>query len=147
LTNRKTKIELARAQEVRDLHCAAGHPSDKVLKDMLSLGKFKECNLSPTDVDAARSLLGDCTACISANMPEPPSPASHREPPRGDGESFHADIFFVKNGDASKCPYLLVVDDRCAMLIGRLLGRRGAKVLHPAMDTIVNHIHAIANFY
>jgi hypothetical protein len=110
---------------------------------MLSLGKFKECNLSPTDVDAARSLLGDCTACISANMPEPPSPASQREPPRADGESFHADIFFVKNGDARKSPYLLVVDERCGMLIGRFLGQRGAKVLHPAMDTIVNHIHGM----
>jgi hypothetical protein len=66
LTNRKTKIESTRAQEARDLHCAVGHPSDKVLKDMLSLGKFKDCSLSPRDVDAAKSLLGDCPACRSA---------------------------------------------------------------------------------
>jgi hypothetical protein len=111
-TERRTKIDQDRAQQARRLHCAAGHPSDKILKEMLSAGKYKECFLSPRDVDAANAILGKCVDCQRANMPEPPSPPSNREPPREDGESFQADIFFIKNEGSRKSPYLLLVDER-----------------------------------
>jgi len=58
LTKRKTSAERTRAEEARQLHCVAGHPSDAVLKDMLKHGKFRGCTLSPADVDTAAELLG-----------------------------------------------------------------------------------------
>jgi len=143
LTNRKTKLDSERANRARELHCAAGHPSDRVLKQMLDNGKFKECSLTGHDIDNSVAMLGVCPACQMANMAEPPAPPSQREPPRDDSESFQADILFVKNGHSRKSPYLLVTDERCGMMIGRFLGQRSAKYLHPAMDTIVGHIEAM----
>jgi hypothetical protein len=78
-----------------------------------------------------------------ANMPEAPAPASLREPPRLDGEQFNADIMFVKDSGRTKSPYLVLVDERNGMIIGRHLANRSVKVLHPAMETIINFIEAL----
>jgi hypothetical protein len=64
-------------------------------------------------------------------------------PPRADGDSFQADIFFVKDSGARKSPYLLLVDERNGMLIGRRLGSRSSRVIHPAMDTVLGYIESI----
>jgi len=85
LTKRKTSLDIERAKEARALHCAAGHPSDTVLKQMLTQGKYKECSVSARDVDNSNSILGKCEACQMANMPEPRAPVSHHELPVEDG--------------------------------------------------------------
>jgi hypothetical protein len=73
LTSRKTAAEKLRAIEARQLHCAAGHLSNSVLKAMLSGGKFRGCDLTAKDVDVAEQLLGPCDICAKANFTEPPA--------------------------------------------------------------------------
>jgi hypothetical protein len=84
---------------------------------MFSDGKFRGCDLTAKDVDVAEQLFGPCDICAKANFTEPPAKLSTREP-RADGDSFQADIFFVKDSGARKSPYLI--------LIGRRLGSRSS---------------------
>ena len=68
LTNRKTKLDSERANRARELHCAAGHPSDRVLKQMLDNGKFKECSLTGHGIDnSIIAILGVCRWPICRN--------------------------------------------------------------------------------
>jgi len=138
-----TDIERQRAIQVRELHNALGHPSDSAMIKLLQGGKLRGCPLGTRDVEEANKLLGPCLACRMANMPEAPAPASLREPPRLDGEQFNADIMFVKDSGWTKSPYLVLVDERNGMIIGRHLANRSVKVLHPAMETIINFIEAL----
>jgi hypothetical protein len=73
LTKRKTSLERERAMEARALHCAAGHPSDTVLKQMLTQGKYKECSVSARDVDNSNSILGKVRSMSNGKYARTPS--------------------------------------------------------------------------
>lgn len=88
-----TKDLMRRANEVRYLHIALGHPSDKSLESALNNGNIINTYLTGRDVSNAAAWLGPCTGCQLGKMTRRSlSESNMSDPPTQIGDSVYVDI-------------------------------------------------------
>ena len=85
-------IEIQRAKDCRQLHIAAGHPSDSTMTEALDNGVWPMTELTSRDLKAANRLLGPCSACIEGKMVNPSEPSTNELRASEVGELIYLDL-------------------------------------------------------
>lgn len=111
-----TKSEQTGAQKAYELHCILGHPNFKVMKNTIKANTFKNCNISPKNIDDAKRIIGNCITCAISKITKMEAKPSENMKSNNIGEVQHMDIFFFTN----VC-FLLLTDQCSGFKCGTML--------------------------
>lgn len=128
-----------RARNARNLHNSLGHPSDVVLCQLLDSKSLIGCSLSRRDVENAKTLLGDCRACVAGKMTRHAEITIDQEHQDVIGSSIHCDIFYFTGPERKKDIYLLGIDEATGFLMIERINSRRKEDLLQALNTMINY--------
>ena len=126
-----------RAGDVRILHAAMYHISDKKLCDALTFGTIVGTSLTARDVKNAQRLFGPCLACKAGKTKRPGYTSSENEPAEKVGDVVHADIYALDKETIGGYNYMLLsVDEYSGYLDIVPIKNKGQKHLVKAFATL-----------
>ncbi len=129
--------EIRRAKDAQLLHEQLNHINDQALTILLDRKAIQYCPLTSTDLRNYRKMFGPCTACMRGKMTEDPALPTNMEKPNK-GTLLHADIFFIKDNNKSKSPYLIAVESVTNYTMSAKLKSKSIQHICEAFERMIN---------
>ena len=137
---RFTKVQMERADKVKELHKELGHVSYKIIRDMITGGSIRtKDNLVGTDVDNCVRIHGKCIGCLLGKMThEATKKKNTREPASRMGQVLHTDIMFIKRNKGVNYIFLIVIDEYSGRISSIQLGNREGVTIKKGLEGVIN---------
>lgn len=137
------------ADQARLLHNICGHPSDNMLKKMITNGTITNITVKPKHIDLANKILGPCAACVIGKGTKYRSKYSSEPKSKIIGEIIHIDIFYF-GPKTLKESYLTSIDEASGYVISILLKNNNTEEISQALKQIIafysSYQHTIKRF-
>ena len=144
-----TDMNKSYAQQARLLHNICGHPSDKMLKKMITNGTLTNVKIKPKYIDLAKKILGPCAACVMGKGTKYRSKTSSEPKSKVIGEIIHIDIFYF-GSKTLKESFLISIDEASGYVITMLLKNTKTEDISQALKQIIafysSYQHVVKRF-